>query len=265
MRLDFRLCSGDEGDNQTHLLKNHSLILFGTDTRNSMPDVLPPHVTLLMQDFVGSLKMIHAFETWPRNLTYPLTYPDPDGEFYGYDLNGIKLNDYPLDDFKLGTPTLIHHLLLGAELLSRLRVVRHIFSRQQTIRNYEGVVGDGWTSILREATERCRDTWFYKIPPDKENRTYLRLLCKKTLDFENRIVSNCQNQLQKLLLGDCEIDLLAAIRSSGENLLVNMEVHSLLTSLVDDERSGIRQIARESLARLDDPVDPDKEFSSSDP
>ncbi len=72
-------------------------------------------------------------------------------------------------------------------------------------------------------------------------------------------------QMQKLLLSDCEIDLLSAIRSSGESVLVNMEVYSLLTSIVDDERSGVRQIAGESLARLDDPVDPDKELSGSDP
>ena len=72
-------------------------------------------------------------------------------------------------------------------------------------------------------------------------------------------------QMQKLLLSDCEIDLLSAIRSSGESVLVNMEVYSLLTSIVDDERSGVRQIAGESLDQLDDPVDPDKELSSSDP
>ena len=48
IRLDFRLCIADERDYQTHLLKNHSFVLFVTDTHHSMPDVPPPHITTLM-------------------------------------------------------------------------------------------------------------------------------------------------------------------------------------------------------------------------
>lgn len=141
---------------------------------------------------MGSLKTIRAIEFWPKYLAYPLTYPDPDGEFFGYNLNGIMLNDYPLDNFLPGTRILIHHLLLGDELLAGMRVAHQIISRQQTITNYEATVGDEWASVIREAVERCRNIWFYEAPQIGEDRSYLRQLCWKALDFENRIVSRCQ-------------------------------------------------------------------------
>jgi hypothetical protein len=252
VRLDFQICNADLDDTSTHLLKYHSLALFGEDTRHGMPDVLPPDAIALMPNFVGSLKVIRAIDSWPDKLTYPLTYPDPDGEFFGYDINGIRLNDYPLDDYIHGTRTLIRNLISGAELLVRMRVDCHLVSREHVIVSYDEHVGDEWASILKEAVEQCRSTWLYQIPQRKVDRCYLRQLCQKTLSFENRIVHDCRLHLQKLLRSDSEVKLLHAIRATAESVLADKQARSALNALVEDTRSEIRRAAMESLSQLED-------------
>jgi hypothetical protein len=197
IRLDFRTCRLDGQGEHADVLKHHSLLVYGEDTRAAIPDSSPTDIAEIMDHYIGSLKVIRAFYEWPETLSYPLTYPDENGEFYGYELMGIQINAYPEDDTIPGTRALISHLLFGAQVLVRLRVACHFATRRETIERYEETIGDEWASILDEAVKRCRSEWHYQIPQTPEDREYLRELCRRTLSFENRVVKECRIYLTK--------------------------------------------------------------------
>jgi hypothetical protein len=197
IRLDFRAYRLDEQEEHAYVLKYHSLLLYGDDVRAAIPDPSPPGVTNMMLDYVGSLKVMRAFYEWPETLSYPLTYPDKDGEFYGYDLMGIQINAYPEDDTIPGTRALNCHLLFGARVLVRMQIACHFATRREMIERYAEIIEDDWAPILDEALTRCRSEWHYQIPQASKDRMYLRELCRRTLSFENRVVAECHAYLTK--------------------------------------------------------------------
>jgi len=121
----------------------------------------------------------------PTTLTYPLDYPDPTGEFYGYDrlaLAGAGGADRP------GTKLLVAIVGRIAAALVALRTGRYVGSKGESVTLYRAYVADEWTDLVDQAYTHCRGQWGYLVPTDPAGRALLRDLCRRALAFENHFL-----------------------------------------------------------------------------
>jgi hypothetical protein len=79
-------------------------------------------------------------------LTYPLAYPDQDGEFYGYERWGILMTQ----GFVPGTRTLVNSTTLSATTLLALITGHQIGTKNQSIWEYKQYIGDEWADSLAD-------------------------------------------------------------------------------------------------------------------
>jgi hypothetical protein len=116
----------------------------------------------------------------------PLAYPDPAGEFFGYDRRPLRLADGSLAP---GTRDLIRATGWAATALIVWRARRYVARKSECHRMYQELIGDEWSSLLTAIYEDCRQTWNYRIPSDPADRAFLRQLCARTLGFENAFLA----------------------------------------------------------------------------
>jgi len=251
IRLEFLPCSEAQRFNgREHLLKCRSLLLLGEDIREAIAVQPPQDALALFPDYFGSLKVIRAFWAWPDILIYPVAYPDPDGEFYGYDLMGIKLTTWPEDDYAPGTRTLVAHIACAATVMVRMRVSCHIGSKREAIEFYRRYIGDEWTPLVEDVYAKCRGEWHYLIPEKPLERARLREFCKRTLAFENHVLAECRAYLHGKLRDDDEELVLLATELAGEAMFVDAETEAVLKLLESHDQTKIRRAAHESLKSL---------------
>lgn len=128
-----------------------------------------------------------------RGLPFPLAYPDPEGEFFGYDtplrrtLDGVE---------RPGTKDFVVAIVWAARALALLVARRHLSARNSDgVRLYREWVGDRWTPLLEEILEQCRNAWGYLVPEDAAARRRLRQLCADALGFENHYLERYKGYL----------------------------------------------------------------------
>jgi len=71
-------------------------------------------------------------------------------------------------------------------------------------RLYRQYVNDESASFLTELYERCRNGWRYLIPTGKQERTALRAICQRALNFENHFLQVYRQFLRAELTADDE-------------------------------------------------------------
>jgi hypothetical protein len=162
----------------------------------------------------------------------PLDYPDPVGEFFGYDRRPIRQADGAQ---AAGTRDLIRATGWAATALIAWRAGRYVARKSDCHRMYRELIGDEWAPPLAAIYETCRQRWNYRIPTDRADRALLRQLCMRTLDFENAFLSAYKIYLLGALQGaDAEGRRFA--RETLERMpLEDAEVmHALMSSDSDD-------------------------------
>jgi hypothetical protein len=141
----------------------------------------------------------------------PLAYPNPAGEFFGYDLRPVRLDNGSLAP---STRDLIRATGWAATALLAWRAGRYVARKSECHRMYQEFIGDEWAPLLRAIYEQCRQRWSYHNPIDSADRQLLRQLCSRTLDFENAFLVAYKAYLLSELLGaDAE-----GRRCAGETL-----------------------------------------------
>lgn len=154
-----------------------ALPIYGSDIRKQFP--LPPLDTYTRRTVnAGGLLKVRQTST----LHYPVHYPDPEGEFYGYDRRGV----YGLEGFEpQGTKDLIS--VAYSIVLGRLAMMepRYITGKAEAFQRYLKHLDDEWTDFVSEVWQKCRVEWAYRVPSSDQDRKVLSVLCQRMLDFEN--------------------------------------------------------------------------------
>ena len=119
-------------------------------------------------------------------LRFPVGYPDPDDEFFGY----VDGEVFSLDGYRgLGTKEFVRYLYgLLIPLVSRA-TGDYAASKSAAFELYQKHINDEWAPYLNEVWQTCRQRWEYRLPESPAERRRLRSLCERTLGFENHYLS----------------------------------------------------------------------------
>jgi hypothetical protein len=128
----------------------------------------------------------------------PLTYPDPAGEFFGYDRRPVRLADGSLES---STRDLIRATGWEATALIAWRAGGYVARKSDCHRLYQQHIGDKWAPLLATIYQNCRQQWNYRIPTSPADRALLRQLCGRALEFENAFLAAYKSYLLGELQG----------------------------------------------------------------
>jgi predicted nucleotidyltransferase len=164
-------------------LKFASVFLYGED-------ILQHLAALSMEEWtrdrmhVSYWLLVKVFQRQPV-VKWPLTYPDPDGDFYGYDQRKVRASDGSEQN---STRDLMR--VTGWIATARVALEKGIYlsSKRECFTSYRQWIGDEWSSLLETMYALCREKWHYQIPDKEEERAQLRELCSRVLAWENHFL-----------------------------------------------------------------------------
>ncbi|MBE7382796.1 MAG: nucleotidyltransferase domain-containing protein [Leptolyngbya sp. SIO1E4] len=184
---------------ETHLLETggvkfqtHSRCLWGEDIRASVP--LKPIDAHIRDSMHGQYSLFARVRGNPEHLVFPLDYPDPEGEFYGYDWRPVQLSD---GTRRPSIKDLTLNVLLPAEALTLLKAGQYVGdgSKADICRQYQVWVNDQWAAFIQVIYEYCHQRWHYLVPESAIERQQLRLLCQQALGFENHFLTQYKDYI----------------------------------------------------------------------
>jgi hypothetical protein len=120
-------------------------------------------------------------------LNYPLAYPDPADEFFGYTRKRFPMW-YP-PEATAGLKELVTTIGRLATAIIALRAGRYVPQRADSVTIYCETTSDEWGDYLAEIYEAGKGRWGYLVPADPADRAHLRDLCRQTLAFENHFLT----------------------------------------------------------------------------
>jgi hypothetical protein len=229
-------------------LKQNALLVAGDDIRDQVP--LMPLEAWTRHCMHQPYRFIERARARPEDapLRYPLAYPDPGGELYGYDYREVMdAQGLPHRGFK-ELVTLACRMATAAVALD---AGRHTFSKRDAIQAHREHLNDTWTPLY-EAIFALRQRWGYRVPEDAEARAALKAACARMLDAENTFLARYRDFLLLELTRGRVADRVLAARRLGDIAYPDPEVPQALQRLAEgDGAPESREAARESLARLE--------------
>ncbi len=186
------------------VLKRSSILLFGEDTRANM--TLPSRAAYTRDITDGVIEFLLRLHR-SDSVTYPITYPDPNGTFFGYD-NMTKLSYnvaalyYPPDkanDTYYATRELVECACRMASALLAFKTGSFVSTKRGSIETYNSEIHDEWSPFLTAMFEKGKMQWMYGLPKREEERAELRELCEQMLAFENSYLQHYRTYLLSLL------------------------------------------------------------------
>ncbi|NKB66760.1 MAG: hypothetical protein GKR89_06855 [Candidatus Latescibacteria bacterium] len=154
-----------------------ALPVYGADIRARFP---LPSLEAYARQLVGVGGLLKVRQR--ATLRYPLAYPDPAGEFYGYDGRGAADFDGVQEQGTKGLIGAAYSIVLGRLALT---APQYIVGKAEAFHLYRQCVKDEWSDFIAQVWQRCRQDWHYKIPTRDSDRQILRRLCRDMLDLEN--------------------------------------------------------------------------------
>lgn len=184
-------------------IKTASRFLWGEDIRTQMPEqTMAQYLQLYAHfPFIYMTSMLRGSE----RVVYPLTYPQPDGEFYGYDQPLLPPKNEPRRNIKKFVTT----ICWATTVLVAWQAGQTVSGKQASVQQYQEAVHDEWTPFIRDIYAWGNRCWHYLIPERTEERKHLRDLCAQALAFENYFLRQYRTYLLAELQQDGERKLLA--------------------------------------------------------
>jgi hypothetical protein len=182
----------------------------------------------------------------PPRLLVPLGYPDPAGEFYGYDRRHMRGAD---GELRASTKNLVLNVICGASALTLLAAGRYVGSGKKSdiAEQYRIWVGDEWATMVKTIYEQCRNRWAYLVPDGAADRQLLRTFCQQCLGFENHFLARYKTYLLADLEHPDEAIVLAAARRLGQVVYHDTAVVAALQAAGRRGSEALRQAAAEAL------------------
>lgn len=150
-------------------IKSDGQLLYGEEIRDSFGE---PEFSAYVRNVTAVPVQRFARIRQQDGLSFPLTYPDPTGEFFGYDdETGPAWGKVP------GTKGLVHMIGFAATCLIAFQSERIVTRKSDWLRLYKETIGDEWAPFLEDLYRKCKETWLYRIPENKDERHQLREIC----------------------------------------------------------------------------------------
>jgi hypothetical protein len=177
-------------------LKLAATLVYGTEVCEAAPLV---DIRQWTRDRMHSSywRMAHLFQR-PLPLCLPLDFPDPDGEFYGYDRRKLRLAD---GRAARSTRDLIRLVGWAATALIAYKAGRFVARKRDCHVLYREQISGEFANLLDDIYTASRGRWQYHIPDDPQERRELHSICERTLAFENAFLRQYRGFLLDELRG----------------------------------------------------------------
>jgi hypothetical protein len=172
-------------------LKCASVPVYGADIRPAIPFVPRDTYTRTFMHF--PYLVLAGQRNNPPYLPYPLNYPDPTDEFFGYTGRLLRAPDGTLTP---STKRLVHASGYIATAFVALRTSVFVADKRTAIAEYRAHINDVWSEHLEAVHHFCRIQWGYGAPEAPADRAILRQLCQRQLGFENHFLSIYKDYLR---------------------------------------------------------------------
>ena len=191
--------------NGHYRIKSASKLLRGIDIRASMPQqTLEQYLyTYASFPFIYSANMLRNM----KSIVLPLTYPQAEGEFYGYDQQLLP----PKNEQHHNIKKLVTGVCWTATVLIAWKAGKTVSGKRASVEMYREYVHDEWTGLIEEMYEMGNRQWHYLVPFEQEKRRHLRSLCTKVVAFENHYLQYYWAYLQ------------TEMQQGGERMLAAMQ------------------------------------------
>jgi cell wall assembly regulator SMI1 len=207
--------------------------------------------------FVMSYPRQRQYLSYPLTtpLIFPLTYPDSQGEFYGYDRIPASA-DTPSSTLALvDTMLSILRLVLTLEIglyLADEKKARSIGEQDQYIHLCkEYLLDDRRIQLATTIYIACRGAWEQALPTRAQDREQLRGFCRDTLALENEYLSLCRNYiLTQLQRGEREEKAHAA-HILKSIVYRDDELVATLQALIEEDDEEVRFCASQALEAVE--------------
>ena len=222
-----------------------ALVVYGENVFAEMP--LEPIERALRRGMSNTFHSLYVLRQRDETLIYPLGYPDPAGEYYGYEKWGTYLGERT---FGPGVRSLVTSVTLMATCLVMLQAGQRVASKQESISAYQTYVGDEWTDFVEQIYTQCKEVWLYQLPESAEARQQFHGLCGRMLDFENLFLGRCRELiLSDLMHSDKTIQEMALYRLK-RIAYPGKDFEAILMTLKASEDSELAQRADAVLEKL---------------
>ena len=184
--LDFMAAGENEflhADDVT--LRLASQLIYGEDVRDTIQ--LPSLEAYIRHCTSGTFTIASARLRKRDVIVYPLDYPDPSGEFFGYPHEPAADGSFGADIGPL--KWLVAVVGRVAQSILALREGQYVATKDSCLRAYRERINDQWTDFIADIYALCRARWRYGVPSTTAERQKLRDLCRRTLAFENHFLS----------------------------------------------------------------------------
>ena len=222
-----------------------ALVVYGENVFAGLP--LEPIERALRRGMSNTFHSLYVLRQRDEGLVYPLKYPDPEGEFYGYERWGTYLGER---NFGPGVRSLVTSVTLIASCLVMLQASQPVASKRESVLAYQRYVGDDWTEFVQQAYTLGKETWHYQLPERPKARRQFRGLCAQMLNFENHFLTRCRKSVlddlthREKTIQEMALYRLKQIAYSGEDYIM------ALTTLHAGQEVQLAQSAESILDKL---------------
>ena len=218
------------------VLKHASRLIYGEDIRPKIPEQpVAEFVREVIQEF-------YFFVTWKRPhqkvLTFPLSYPDAAGEFYGYD--HTKQSPFALTDIHTTQSWAALVCLITTGLIC-LKSGAVVWEKRRCALAYKTYINDTWTEFIKAVCWVCFDKWKYRIPDDSAGKQQIRELCEKTLAFENHFLTIVKDWLLSELKALDDTHKQQAVQKLGKITYPDKNVLAALQNLENHDNPELQK------------------------
>ena len=215
-------------------IKAGSLLIYGEDIRDQ---ISLPRLDQHIRDVMFRAYVFCFTDRLRPNLkarVYPLDYPDPSDEFYGY-------------TYRSGTTVFASVVGAMATAIVASKVKKYVFTKNDCLKLYKRYINDEWTALLEAVFEKIRKQWEYQIPENKDERQQLREICRQTLAFENHFLIIYRDFLLTELRDAEDKDKLLAVKRFGEIIYPDGEALDALKALENCASSEMRGVVHNTI------------------
>ncbi len=201
-------------------------LIYGTDIADQLPPMAPEtFLPEAINQFIFHLALLRRAHSGPLT---PLTYPDPAGEFYGYDFRPDPLH---------GTPTLrlfVAVVCWAASIVVALRTGQCAASKGEAALLYRAHIREEWADFVGAVDSTCAEAWGYHVPEEAEARRHLRALCRSALAFEEAHLALCREYMMACVHGNSPDHGLWAMHALGRLNGHDLEAATMIATM-DEE------------------------------
>jgi hypothetical protein len=165
-------------------LKLGSRHFFGEDVRDEL--ALPPIERYTAELGAGAAHFLTRVLRDAADAAFPLDYPDPAGEFFGYDR--VRIAAWYPPGTARGLKELVAAASRIASGLLAIQRGRIVAGKADSLGRFQAEIGGEWADYLAALAENGRGRWGYHVPAVAREQALLHELCRRMLAFENHFL-----------------------------------------------------------------------------